>query len=282
VIEGISSLSTAEHFDRKLEKFTSTTTLLSTIGTSNTEAAVSADGTSSSRLVDTAVLFIKPCPTVLASPFVHTLTPSPPMLLPAKPIVMSSKKTKFSADFLSTRIYNCAACYGEALNVLQDNSRIPHHQKREMLFEQLEQLREDALTWCCRWGGVAYWHISLHETYTIACEDSEEDRNNEWEIELLENATNRRRLLFQLTSMVELLAEEGPSESHRLKKLLRISMEMMQMVTMGLTILNMHCSILPNNVWSVECLCCASSSEEERGSYSSEEGESGRDLDMFH
>jgi hypothetical protein len=246
------------------------------------EAAISADGTLSSRLVNTAVLFIEPCLTVLASPFVHTLTPSPPTLLPAKPIVISSKKTKFSADFLSMRIYNCAACYGEVLNVLEDNSRIPCHQKRETLFEQLEQLREDALTWCCRWGGVAYWHISLHETYIIACEDSEEDHNDEWEIELLEHVANGWHLLCQLTSMVKLLAEKGPRKSHRLKELLCILMEMMEMVTMGLTVLNMHCSILPNNIWSVECLCYASSSEEERGSYSSGEGKSSRDSDIFH
>jgi hypothetical protein len=59
---------------------------------------------------------------------------------------MSSKKTKFPVNFLSTRIYNHAACYGKALNVLQDNPRIPHHWKREMLFDQVELLREDALT----------------------------------------------------------------------------------------------------------------------------------------
>jgi hypothetical protein len=202
VVEGILSLSTAELFDRKLEKkFTSTTTLPPIIGTSNMEAAISADGVSSSRLVNTAVPSIAPCPTVLASLFVYTLTPSPPMLLPAKPIVMSSRKTKFLAGFLSTRIYNRAACYGEVLNILQDNPRIPHHQKRETLFEQVELLREDALTWCCRWGDVAYWHISLHETYTTTCEDSEEDRHNGWEMELLEHAANGQHLLFRLTSM---------------------------------------------------------------------------------
>jgi hypothetical protein len=45
-------------------------TLLPIIGTSNMEAAVSADGMLSSRLVNTAVPSIAPCPTVLASPFV--------------------------------------------------------------------------------------------------------------------------------------------------------------------------------------------------------------------
>ena len=105
------SLNTAELFDRKLEKFTSTTTLPPIIGTSNMEAAVSADGVSSSRLVDTAVPSIAPCPTVLVSPFVYASTPSPPTLLPAKPIVMSSRMTKYPANFLSTRIYNSAACY---------------------------------------------------------------------------------------------------------------------------------------------------------------------------
>jgi hypothetical protein len=99
------------------------------------------------------------------------------------------------------RIYNRAACYGEALNVLQDNPRIPHHRKRETLFEQVELLREDTLTWCCGWGDVAYWHISLHETYTTTCEDSEEGCHDGWEMELLEHAANGRHLLFRLTSM---------------------------------------------------------------------------------
>lgn len=224
------------------------------------------------------VSVIVPQPPALASPFVHTPAPSPPA--PPAPNLdrTSPKKPKFPADFSSTKMYNRAACYGESLNVLQANHRIPRDGRRETLLEKIDRLAHDALTWCSGWGGVAYWHISLHQSYTVACE---KDRDEEWEKELLKHAANGRHLLFQLTSAVERLAERS-HEPHKLKELLRISMEMMQMVTMGLTVLNMRCSILPNNVWRVEQLYCDSSSEEEAGSLSSGEDQSSGDSDMFY
>ena len=191
---------------------------------------------------------------------------------------MSSKKSRFPADFFTTKRYNRDACFGEALNILQDGCKILCHWKGETLLEKVERLQNDALTWCSGWGGVAYWHISLHVTYTATCE---EDRCDEWEKELLEHAAYGRCLLFQLTSVVEPLVE-GPRESHKVKELLRILMEMMQMVAMGLTVLNMRCSILPNNLWGADCLYHdACSGEEGQGSYSSGESESSGDLDMF-
>jgi hypothetical protein len=108
-------------------------------------------------------------------------------------------------------------------------------------------------------GGVAYWQLSLHKSYTNACEAECSDK---WEEELLEHAANGRGLLFELTSMVEQLADQL-HVSLKLRELMRILMEMTQMVTMGLTALNMHCSILPNNLWGVEHLDLCSSSEEE-------------------
>ena len=49
---------------------------------------------------------------------------------------------------------------------------------------------------------------------------------------------------------------------------MHILVEMMQMVTMGLTVLNMQCSILLNNLWGVEHLDLGLSGEEEGGSCS--------------
>ena len=49
---------------------------------------------------------------------------------------------------------------------------------------------------------------------------------------------------------------------------MHILVEMMQMVTVGLTILNMWCSILLNNLWGVEHLDLGSSGKEEGGSCS--------------
>jgi hypothetical protein len=110
-------------------------------------------------------------------------------------------------------------------------------------------------------GGVAYWQLSLHESYTNACEA---ECSNKWEEELLEHATNGQGLLFELTSMVERLADQLHM-SLKLRKLMHILMEMIQMVTMGLTVLNMHCSILPNNLWGVEHLDLCLSSEGRSG-----------------
>jgi hypothetical protein len=66
----------------------------------------------------------------------------------------------------------------------------------------------------------------------------EAGRSNKWEEELLEHAANGQRLLFELTSMVGQLASWS-HESHKLRELMHILVEMMQMVTMGLTVLNM-------------------------------------------
>jgi hypothetical protein len=225
-------------------------------------AASTADGVmSTTGLVTTPVPATEACPPCLASPFIHMSTPPSPA--PAKPIVLPSRKSRFPVDFFSARRYNRAACYGEALSVLQDGRNILRRQKAGTL-EKVERLQNDALTWCCGWGGVAYWHLSLHESYTTMCEAG---RSDKWEEELLEHAANGRRLLFELTSMVERLASRS-RESHKLRELMRILVEMMQMVTMGLTVLNMRCSILPNNLWGVERLDLGSSGEEEGGSCS--------------
>jgi hypothetical protein len=197
-------------------------------------------------------------PPLLASPFTRrSLSPSPTPPPPKK----RAKKRKFPTDFFATKAYNRAALYGETLRVLQEDHEVPHFQKEGTLVEKVEELTEDALTWCCGWGGVAYWPISLRTSYMAACEL---DRSDKWEEELLGHASNGRFLLFRLTSAVELIADRSRT-SHRLKEMLRILMETMQMVTMGLTILNMRCSILPNNVWSVRFLYDSSSSEEEDG-----------------
>jgi hypothetical protein len=155
------------------------------------------------------------------------------------------------------RIYNCTACYGEALNILQDDPNISCCGKVEIL--KVEWLQNDALTWCSGWEGVTYWQLSLHKSYTNACEAECSDK---WEEELLEHAANGWGLLFELTSMVEQLADQL-RVSLKLRELMRILMEMTQMVTMGLMALNMRCSILPNNLWGVEHLDLCSSSEEE-------------------
>jgi hypothetical protein len=70
--------------------------------------------------------------------------------------------------------------------------------------------------------------------------------------------------------MVKQLAGQS-CESHKLRELMRMLVEMMQMLTMGLTVLNMQCSILPNNLWGVEHLDLSLSGEEEGGSCSPRE-----------
>jgi hypothetical protein len=221
--------------------------------TMTAQASSTADG-----VMSTTGLVSMPVPAI-----VTTLTPPPPA--PAKHIVLPSKKSRFLADFFSTRIYNCAACHGEALNILRDDPNISCHRKVETL--EVKQLQNDILTWCSGWGGVTYWQLSLHKSYKNACEA---EHSNKWEEELLEHATNRQGLLFELTSMVEQLADQLHM-SLKLRELMRILMEMTQMVTMGITVLNMRCSILPNNLWGVEHLDLCLSSEEEGRSCSPRE-----------
>jgi hypothetical protein len=96
------------------------------------QALSTADG-----ITSTTGLVSMPVPATVA-----TLTPPPPA--PAKHIVLPSKKSRFPADFFSMRIYNRAACYGEALNVLQDDPNILHRRKVETL--KVEQLQNDTLT----------------------------------------------------------------------------------------------------------------------------------------
>ena len=268
-LTGVPCSRTNEAFERKMEKqaaagpFRLESSKVEA-GAPGAQVSSSIDGTASTRAMAAPANAAAAFPSLLTSPFARKSHSPPPMPLPIKPHAISSKKSKFPTDFFSTRAHNRSALYGETLNVLQEDDEMPHYWKEGTLLEKVEQLKEDALMWCCGWGGVAYWHISLHESYSAACEL---DRPDKWEEELLRHAANGRLLLFQLTSMAELIAD-GPCMSHRLKEMLHILIEVMQMITMGLTVLNMRCSILPNNVWAVQRLYRVSSRE---GSWSSEE-----------
>lgn len=268
-LTGVLCLRTNKAFERKIEKQAATgpfhlESSKAEAGAPGAQASSSIDGTASMKamaaLADAATAF----PSLLASPFAQKSHSPPPMPPPIKPHAISSKKSKFPIDFFSMRAHNCSALYGETLNVLQEDDEMLRYWKEGTLLEKVDQLKEDSLTWCCGWGGIAYWHISLHESYSAAYELDHPDK---WEEELLWHAANGHLLLFQLTSMAELIAD-GPCMSHRLKEMLHILIEVMQMITMGLTVLNMRCSILPNNVWAVQRLYCISSRE---GSWSSDE-----------
>jgi hypothetical protein len=104
---------------------------------------------------------------------------------------------------------------------------------------------------------VAYWPILLDESYTAACE---EDRAAEWFKEVLEHVLHGCGLLIELRSMVRQLPA-ALFKLHEVKELLRTMVEMVEMVTMGVTILNMHCLILPHNQWRVYEIFDASSND---------------------
>jgi hypothetical protein len=158
-------------------------------------------------------------------------------------------------DFLRTSRLNAEACYRESMQVLQDPQVSKCTPEELSEIERVEHLRNEVLRWSCGWGGVAYWPISLDESYTAACE---EDRAAEWFKEVLEHASHGRGLLIKLRSMVGQLPA-ALFEPHEVKELLRTMVEMVEMVTMGVTILNMHCSILPRNRWRVYEIFDASS-----------------------
>jgi hypothetical protein len=119
---GISSSKSIEPLQRKLEKQLAFAIGLPPANESlNGEMAVTAqasstiDGTTlTTGPATTDVLATKAGLPLLASPFIYTLASLSSKPAPAKP----SKKSRFPSDFLSTRAYNVAACYGEALNIL--------------------------------------------------------------------------------------------------------------------------------------------------------------------
>jgi hypothetical protein len=132
------------------------------------------------------------------SPNKHNLTPSLP------------------CDFLRTSRLNAKACYGESMQVLQDPQVSKRTPEELSEIERVEHLRNEVLRWSCGWGGVAYWLISLDESYTAACE---EDRTAEWFKEVLEHASHRHALFIELRSMVrQLLA--ALFKLHKVKELL--------------------------------------------------------------
>jgi hypothetical protein len=112
--------------------------------------------------------------------------------------------------------------------------------------------------------------------YTAACE---EDHAAEFEVELLDHASRGRGLLCELTSTVERLSAAS-LHRHELKELLRIMVESVEMVTMGITILNMHCSILPHNRWKIYKLALLDVSSDDEDGSSGDEDDSTKSMEV--
>jgi hypothetical protein len=102
------------------------------------------------------------------------------------------------------------------------------------------------MKWATGWGGVAVWHITLNRSYTQAFE---EGRVDQWQEQMLGHASIGRRLLSQYTN----LGGELPKEPYKIKELWRISIEMMEMLVAGITLINSRCSVLPHG-WQVELM----------------------------
>ena len=136
------------------------------------------------------------------------------------------------------------------MQVLQDPCRVQRSPKRLTGHEEVKRLWNEVLNWSCGWGGVGYWQIFLDTSYTTACE---QDRVNSWMKEVLDHASYGRGLLIQLRALIGRLPD-GSDLPHEVKELIRTTVDLIEMVTMGVTIINMRCSILPDNRWQVHNL----------------------------
>jgi hypothetical protein len=149
-------------------------------------------------------------------------------------------------DFFKTRqIHECKA-HGQAMQMLQDSRFIDAIPPGTQAIERAHKLSEAVMKWATGWGGVAVWHITLNRSYTEAFE---EGRVNQWQEQMLGHAAMGRRLLSQYTN----LSGELPSEPYKIKELWRISIEMMEMLVTGITLINSHCLVLPHG-WQVKLM----------------------------
>jgi len=153
---------------------------------------------------------------------------------------------RLPSDFYSASQKNKAACYGEAMQVIQDDWIIDPIPEGMQEIDQMTHLSEEIWEWASGWGGVAYWSISLDHSFTCAFE---EGQHSLWQEQLLNHALTGRHLLAQLYSMGGSL----PRELYKVKELWRLQVELMEMLTMGITIINTHCLILPH-LWNVKWL----------------------------
>ena len=132
------------------------------------------------------------------------------------------------------------------MQVIQDDRIIEPIPEGTEELDRVGQLSKVIMRWASGWGGVAYWSISLDESFTRAFE---EGRQDQWQEQLLDHASKGRRLLSQLYSM----GGQLPREPYKVRELCRLQVELVEILVMGITIINTRCSVFPH-YWKVKWL----------------------------
>lgn len=167
-------------------------------------------------------------------------------------------------DFYESALIHLGKVHGEAMQVLWDDRIIDPIPKGLTELERLERLSQTIMRWASGWGGVAYWPETLDLAYARACKEGQQ---GQWQEDLVNHASVGRRLLVQLHSMGGRL----PKERYKTRELWRSQVSLVEMLVMGITTINIRCSVFPHH-HIPELFPLVPYSDDESGS----DGESGR------
>jgi hypothetical protein len=173
------------------------------------------------------------------------MTPSTPVISPQK-LPEDPVLKNLPPDFHPTTHKNLDVCFGEAMQVLQDDRIIDPMPNGLEEVDQVAHMSRVIMWWASGWGGVSYWLISLDHSFIHAKEEGCQDQ---WQEQLHSHASIRWRLLAQLGDMGGHL----PKEPYKVKELWCLQVQLVGVLVMGITIINTQCLVLPH-YWKVESL----------------------------
>jgi hypothetical protein len=106
----------------------------------------------------------------------------------APPVIVQQSFTQqiLPLDFYSSAWVNQGACFGDAMQVIQDDRIIDPIPEGTELVDQIDQLDQEVMGWVSGWDGVAYWPVSLNHSFASAVE---EGREEQWQDQLRGHAS---------------------------------------------------------------------------------------------
>lgn len=182
-----------------------------------------------------------------------TLLEDPDVAPPVTAHQLSTQRT-LSRDFYSSMQVNQDTCFGEAMQVIEDDRIIDPIPQGTEEIDRIDRLSQEIMRWASGWDGVAYWPVTLDYLFTSAVEEGQE---KQWWEQLLGHASKGWRLLAQLYSMGGSLLKE----QYKVRELWRLQVGLIEILVMGIMTINIRCSILPHH-WNVKKLPLAACSSE--------------------
>lgn len=129
-------------------------------------------------------------------------------------------------------------CAAVVASLLQGaDPRIPSDSYDEAI-QRLLALREKVVYWASGWGGIVMWPDTLNMSLLHAVNGVQVERFTK---EIFRHASSGRRLLATLQQIEGSL----PEEEWQVKELWRISVELVQILVKGITIMESRVSLLP-------------------------------------